>query len=463
MTLKEQKYHKSMEIAAARFNAISPALASGLSPEETHAAVCGIALRTGISERTIYRWLEKYRKGNFPALMPYLRAATENICRSIDPLILEKALSLKIELPKRSVPTIIAALRSNGYIPEKTKVAHSTLRRYLHRMKHTWKAPKKVGGVGSRSFRMLDCNKFWQSDIKEVREIRFPVPGKPWVKQHVYLVAFLDDRSRLLCHGEWYFVQKTAEVLDCFRKAIEKYGLPHNVYTDNGSQYISGRFGSVCAQLGVRHRRTGVYKPESKGKIERFNRTVEEFVREMQMEQPKSIEELNKLFRDWMDDYNNRVHSSLDNQSPNAVFNLDMSPKRRFEVNALRDCFKTIEWRLVSKNGCVKINGKEYDAGNEYIGKRLQFRYEEPDVRVAELWDDDEFVKNIYPLEVQEKNSNYSNNHDGNIYSHQQQPPSPSLAARGWSKKRNERLSNQYGSLSFSSLAANEEDDGHAI
>ncbi len=463
MKSSEKKYHKAMEIAAARFNAIAPAVESGLSPEEIHAAVRGIAERSKISERTVYRWLEKYRKGQFPALMPYLRMATENICRSIEPLILERALALKIELPTRSVPRIILALQSSGIITEKTKVAQSTLRRYLQRMKHTWQAPKKIRGIGSRSFCMDDCNKIWQSDIKEVREIKFGVPGKPWIRRHVYFVAYLDDKSRLLCHGEWYFRQKSGEVLDCFRKAIEKYGLPHNVYTDNGSQYTSGRFGTACAQLGIRHRKAGPYRPESKGKVERMNRTVEEFIQEMRLEQPKSIEELNKHFRDWMDDYNNREHSSLDGYSPNAVFNLDKSPKRRIEINALRDSFKTVDWRLVSKNGCAKVNGKEYDVGNEYIGSRLQFRYEEPDVRSIELWDNDVFTKNVYPLVIQEKNSNYSKKSDKDKPLQQQQPPVPSLVAQGWNKNRNERLEKKYGSLSFQSLATDKEDNNHAV
>jgi hypothetical protein len=122
-----------------------------------------------------------------------------------------------------------------------------------------------------------------------------------------------------------------------------------------------------------------------------------------------------------------------------------------------------VDWRRVSKNGCVKVNGKEYDVGNEYIGDRLQFRFEEPDIRSIELWDNDLFIKNVYPLVIQEKNSNYSKNTDKEKSLQQQQPPIPSLVVQGWNKNRNERLKKKYGSLSFQSMAADKEDNNHAV
>jgi transposase InsO family protein len=80
-----------------------------------------------------------------------------------------------------------------------------------------------------------------------------------------------------VCHAEFYDNQRLPILEDSFRKAILKYGKPDAVYVDNGKVFISKWFRIACAKLGIRHLNTKAYSPESKGKIERFNATVEEF------------------------------------------------------------------------------------------------------------------------------------------------------------------------------------------
>jgi hypothetical protein len=52
-------------------------------------------------------------------------------------------------------------------------------------------------------------------------------------------VVFLDDYSRLVTHAEFYFTESLVNLLDCFKKALLKYGLPKRVYCDNGMIYVS--------------------------------------------------------------------------------------------------------------------------------------------------------------------------------------------------------------------------------
>ena len=466
MSNQEKIFKKSMSIAEKRFLAIAPALDDTLSAAEHYAMVRDIARNNQMSERTVYRLLKKYRQGQFDALKPKRRSKTEVICTAIKPEVLKKALELKIELPSRSVPQIILALKLSGLLDD-CKVASSTLRRYLSRVSGLWRKPGKVFGLGSRKYRAACKNKIWQSDFKESREIKLWIADNSsgFTKRrlrHVYLAAFIDDNTRLLCHGEWYFSQTTAELLDCYQKAIVKYGLPHSVYTDNGCQYTSGRFGSACAQLGVRHILASVGRPEGKGKIERFNRTVEEFVQEMTIEKPKSLDELNKLFRAWVDVYNNRVNSEI-KLAPQIAFNLDQTPLRRLDFNTLRDKCKAIEWRKVSKNGCIKLNGKEFDCGNEYIGKEIQIRFEELDNSSVEIWDKDEFVKTVQRAIICERNQNFGKSAESRRAVKENAAGKPSEVAKCWLSERDERLKKQFGGISFQSMNADREDNTDAV
>ena len=81
------------------------------------------------------------------------------------------------------------------------------------------------------------------------------------------------------------------------RKAITRCGCPENLYVDNGKIFISQWLRLACAKLRIRHLPAKAYSPEAKGKIEAFNGTVDEFIGEVQLEKPQTLERLNELFR----------------------------------------------------------------------------------------------------------------------------------------------------------------------
>ena len=85
----------------------------------------------------------------------------------------------------------------------------------------------------------------------------------------------------------------------------------------------------ACARLNIRHLRTRPYNAEAKGKIERFNRTVESFLAELSLQKAQTLEELNRLFSAWLSEgYNHKPHSALNNKTPADVFGSESSPMR---------------------------------------------------------------------------------------------------------------------------------------
>jgi transposase InsO family protein len=92
--------------------------------------------------------------------------------------------------------------------------------------------------------------------------------------RRVYLVAFLDDHSRFLVGYGLHASQSAALVLEVFRAALDSYGAPQEVLTDNGSQYVTWRgksaFSRELEKRGVRQVVASPRHPQTLGKIERF-------------------------------------------------------------------------------------------------------------------------------------------------------------------------------------------------
>ena len=82
------------------------------------------------------------------------------------------------------------------------------------------------------------------------------------------LVGFIDDRSRFLCHAQWYTSEGTEELVHGLCQALQKVGLPRSLMTDRGSAMISGEFTAGLHHLGILHLPTLPYSPHVNGKQE---------------------------------------------------------------------------------------------------------------------------------------------------------------------------------------------------
>lgn len=387
------------EKALRRHEIIAPLLMPGLEEAEKRRIRREILERESISERTLRRYLAAYRESRYEGLKPKTRSDTGKL-RVISREILDRATELKQELPGRSVRRIIRILEGEGVV-EKGEIPRSTLSRHLVNMGFSTAALKmtKVSAPAARRFVKRDRNALWQADIKYGPYIPAPNGGK----KRTYMMAIIDDATRLVCHAEFYGNQRLPILEDSLRKAILKYGKPDAVYVDNGKIFISRWFRIACAKLGIRHLNTKCYSPQSKGKIERFNGTVEEFIQEIALEKPKTLGELNRKFRIWIDEgYNNSPHSSLNGDTPMHAYAANPRKVRFVTPEECRDAFLWEDTRKVDSTGCFKLNGTEYEAGIEYIGKKIDVRYDPFDLSLVEIWYSGERKKAVPPLSVSE-------------------------------------------------------------
>ena len=81
------------------------------------------------------------------------------------------------------------------------------------------------------------------------------------------------DASRLIPHAQFYPNQGLDAFLDCLRQAISARGVPTRLYMDNAKIYRSPQLARIAASIGILIIHTPPYKPEGRGKIERFFRS----------------------------------------------------------------------------------------------------------------------------------------------------------------------------------------------
>ena len=114
------------------------------------------------------------------------------------------------------------------------------------------------------------------------------------------------------------------------KPALAARGVPAGIYVDNGSAFVDAWLLRACAKLGIRLVHSAPGRPQGRGKIERFFRTVrEQFLVEVTdttaedlaaagVDHRGALLELNRLFMAWVEtEYHRRTHSET-GQAPLA-------------------------------------------------------------------------------------------------------------------------------------------------
>ena len=375
--MRDQK--KAEETAAQRFQLISPLFVDGLDAAQAKLVKKQICEQSGLSERTLRRYLAQYKTHGFSGLKPKGKTI-QGQRESIPSHLLEQAILLRREAPNRSVSQIIQILEWEGQV-KPGQIKRSTLQEKLSEQGYSSRQMRMYSSAGgaARRFQKRHRNQLWQSDIKYGPYL--PI-GPGGTKKQVYLVAILDDATRFVLHGSFYPTLDQRIVEDALRQAVQKYGVPDSVYFDNGKQYRTKWMARTCSKLGVRLLYAKPYSPEAKGKVERFNRVVDSFLSEVVIEKPDTLDRLNELFQVWLSEcYQNKPHSALgEKTSPETAFRSDRKALRFVNSDTLRDAFLHCENRKVDKSGCISFMDKKYEVGLSFIGCKVDVIYDPSDL-----------------------------------------------------------------------------------
>jgi putative transposase len=217
------------------------------------------------------------------------------------------------------------------------------------------------------AFSMQYANQLWQADT---------MFGPQVDRKQTKLIAFIDDASRVLCHGEFFLDENADSMIRALRSAFYKRGLPEQLLVDNGSIYCCQEITLICARVGCILRHTAVRDAAAKGKIERFFRRVRDqfLIRNLDL---SSIEVLNKQFTHWVEqDYNATVHSTL-GMKPIDRFGVDLSRIRFLSPSQDTDeLFYAEATRTVKKDNTFSFQGQRYETPVDLRGKQIELRHE---------------------------------------------------------------------------------------
>ena len=339
--------------------------------------------KTRIARSTILRWIRAYRNSNgkLESLYPAERS-DRGMSRGMDEETALGLLRLRKELPKATAPFLIREMHRRGLTSAGATLNLSAVYRFLHR--HHLMTSHIHPPQDRRKFEAELPNDLWQSDCMHGPKV--DVEGR---MRKTYLLAFLDDHSRLLPHTQFYLSERLGSYLDAFEQALSKRGLPRKLYVDNGPAFRSKHLQHITASLGIALIHSTPYKPQGRGKIERFFRTLRsQFLPGFR---GHSLQDLNEALDLWLNDiYHQREHSATA-QTPFARFTSHMQCLRP-APHDLRDHFRIRTRRRVAKDRTIVLNGRLYEAPVPLIGKQVLLLYHENhSERVEALYDNQSY------------------------------------------------------------------------
>ena len=192
--------------------------------------------------------------------------------------------------------------------------------------------------------------------------------------------GFSYDATRYVLHAEFYDNLDKAIVQDCFRKAIIKEGLPSRVYFDNGGQFRNRWMQRACAKLNIKLLFAKPNSPESTGKPERWNRTVDSFLSEAKLKRLSNLDSYNYYLKVWLQEsYHSKTHASL-KDTPENAYKTSKAPLRFVGQEVIADAFLQCETRTVDKSGCVRLENRLYDVGIPLIGQKVDAVFDPADL-----------------------------------------------------------------------------------
>jgi transposase InsO family protein len=350
--------------------------------------------RTTIGEGTIEDWLYAFRYNGFEGLKPKVRS-DQGTSRWIDKMSLEMIVKYRDEHPRMPLRLVINMLQKENKLPA-ADYPLSTVYRYLR--KHAPRRTIPLTGRVQKRFVHRFPNDCWQSDVMHGPYIKDK--GSPSKK--TYLVAIIDDCTRLITGAQFFFSEATVNIKEVLRSAVLTYGVPDKLYLDNGRNFCAQDIEIACATMKCALIHSTAYYPEGKGKIERFFRTVRDCFLST-VPSVNSLQELNSLFNGWLTHhYNRSPHSSLEGATPLDTF-LAKAENRIRRLGAHVDSaelFCKKETRIVAKDATFRVNNILYEAEEQLIGCKINVLYDKDDPsKKVKVFDGQIFVHSATPID----------------------------------------------------------------
>lgn len=215
----------------------------------------------GVSKHTLYKWKQLFERLGPEGLLDQSRKPRRG--SRLPEVTKRTILMLKQAHPDWGCQRISDMLLRGPALSASATAVSRVLRDAGY---ETVSQPTRPHGGRPRTFERAKPNQLWQTDL-----FTFMLKRQ---NRRVYLVAFMDDHSRFIVSYGLHGSSSTALVIEALEAGISNYGLPEEVLTDNGPQYVTwrgkSRFTKQLEKRGIRQIVAKPKRPQTLGKVERF-------------------------------------------------------------------------------------------------------------------------------------------------------------------------------------------------
>ena len=352
-----------------------------------HERVLNVAAMTFLDEegnprqftwRTIQTWFYRYKNHGITGMTGRPRKDKGTVRKATPEELLEAINAAKAHFhDKRTNKLALYRFCIEKGLLQPDRIAQTTFYRFIR--EYDLLAPDDKHNKKRLAFSMKYANQLWQADTMfgpYVDTQRSDTAMSTSPRKQARLIAFIDDASRVLCHGEFFFEENVDSMVKAIRAAFYKRGVPEQLLVDNGSIYCCQEITLICARIGCILRHTAVRDAAAKGKIERFFRRVRDqfLIKKLDL---SSLDALNQQFTEWVEkDYNATLHDAI-GMKPIDRFGIDRSRVRFLPPSEHNDeLFYAEAARKVKKDNTFSFAGRRYETPVDLRDKQIQLRHD---------------------------------------------------------------------------------------
>ncbi len=321
-----------------------------------------LAREFGISRKTAYKWVARYREAGPGGLADRSRAPLMHP-RRVDPTAVEAVLMARRSHPHwgpRKILAWLAVKHPQLAVPVPSTVSAIFAKYGLSRARQ---ARRRTPPYTDPFAEADAANRVWCTDFKG--------DFKTGDGRRCYPLTLTDAFSRALLRCTALHSPKTVRVRPVFEEAFREFGLPERIRTDNGTPFASRGAGGLSrlslwwVKLGIRHERIEPGHPEQNGRHERMHRTLKQ---ETIRPSAPTLRAQQLRFNAFQREYNEeRPHEALANATPWSRYR----PSSRAYPHRLRavqypDHFKT---RKVAASGRIRWSSEMITIGHALEGE----------------------------------------------------------------------------------------------
>ena len=401
---KKKSKNMDRETAYFRFALIAPVI-QGTFTDASLAAYCRRVTEKPIIRPdgtefhyrpgTIEKWVNQYKDGGMDALMPRSRSDKGSV-KSLSDECIAEIYRLKERFPRLDAVQIHIRLVQDGLLS--ALVSPRTIQRFIKA-----KGLKNMAASGMmkdrKAFEEPFFGAMWQADT-----CYFPyVPDEKGQRRRTYLLAIVDDHSRMVVGARLFFEDNAYNFQKLFKDTVATFGICNKLYVDHGPSYENSQLKLICGSIGTVLIHAPVRDGAAKAKVERFFGVLKaRWLNGIDKSQIKSLDEFNYELIEVVRQHNLTKNSSTDSTPMDRFLDTRGRIKEPESIEWLDECFMNRINRTVKNDSTLSINKVQFDAPMQFIRQSVEVRFLPDSVSDAYIFENG--VK--YPLKVTDKQAN---------------------------------------------------------